>query len=119
MRREIPPGILEDSAQELVTKHVPLPRRARTSSSAQAALDAMRKQGITTFLDAMRSTAHLAAFASAERAGGLTARAHFAMLITPPEGKDPEKAVATVAALAHRYDRGRRAHRCPRSRCAT
>jgi predicted amidohydrolase YtcJ len=48
----------------------------------------------------------LAAFASVEREGELTARAHFAVLITPPEGQDPEKAVAAVAALARRYDQG-------------
>jgi predicted amidohydrolase YtcJ len=66
----------------------------------------MRKQGITTFLDAMAMPPALAAFSSVQRGGGLTARAHFAVLITPPEGPVPEKAVARVTALAHRYDGG-------------
>jgi predicted amidohydrolase YtcJ len=74
--------------------------------SAAAALAAMRKQGVTTFLDAMATERELAAFAGAERAEGLTARAHFAVLITPPEGPDPGKATAHVSALAQRYDQG-------------
>jgi predicted amidohydrolase YtcJ len=101
-----PSGILEDSAQDLVTKMLPAPTPADDIKSAEAALDAMRKQGITTFLDAMAEQRMLAAFSSVEHKGGLTARAHFALLITPPEGPDPEKATARVAALAHRYDQG-------------
>jgi predicted amidohydrolase YtcJ len=101
-----PTGLLEDFAQGLVTKLMPVPTPSEDVRSAQAALEAMRKQGITSFLDAMALDRNLAAFAGVERAGGLTARAHFAVLITPPEGKDPEKAVATVSELARRYDEG-------------
>ena len=101
-----PTGLLEDFAQDLVTKFLPTPTPGEDVRSAQAALEAMRKQGITTFFDAMALERDLAAFAGAERTGALTARAHFAILITPPEGKDPEKAVAAVAELAHRYDEG-------------
>ena len=101
-----PTGLLEDAGQDLVTKHMPTPTPSEDVRSAQAALDAMRKQGITTFFDALALNRDLAAFAGAERAGGLTARAHFAILIRPPEGKDPEKAVAAVAELARRYDEG-------------
>ncbi len=99
-------GLLEDSAQDLIAKLLPVPSAGDDIKSAQAALDAMRRQGITTFLDAMGESPAMAAFASIERTGGLTARAHFAALISPPEGVDPEKAVATVAALARRYDQG-------------
>jgi predicted amidohydrolase YtcJ len=101
-----PSGILEDSAQELVKKLLPAATPNDDVKSARAALEAMRKQGITTFLDAMADQRTLAAFASMERDGGLTARAHFALLITPPEGPDPVKATARVAALAQRYDQG-------------
>jgi len=101
-----PTGLLEDFAQDLVTKLLPTPTPSEDVRSAQAALEAMRKQGITTFFDAMALERDLAAFAGVERTGALTARAHFAILITPPEGKDPEKAVAAVAELAHRYDEG-------------
>jgi predicted amidohydrolase YtcJ len=101
-----PVGILEDSAQDLVTKILPAPTPGDDVKSARAALEAMRRQGITTFLDAMAEPPALAAFASVQRDGGLTARAHFAVLITPPEGPDPEKATAKATALAHRYDQG-------------
>jgi hypothetical protein len=101
-----PSGILEDAAQDLVTKQLPTPTPSDDVKSAQAALALMSKQGITTFLDAMAEPPALAAFAQAERAGKLTARAHFALLITPPEGRDPAKAAAKVTALARRYDQG-------------
>jgi predicted amidohydrolase YtcJ len=101
-----PSGILEDAAQDLVTNILPKPTSGDDVKSAQAALDAMRKQGITTFLDAMALEPALAAFSTVEHRGGLTARAHFAVLITPPEGPDPEKATARVAALARQYDQG-------------
>jgi len=101
-----PSGIFEDSAQDLMTSRLPTPTPDDDVKSAQAALEALRKQGVTTFLDAMGVPPALAAFASVERKGGLTARAHFALLITPPEGSDPNKATAEVAALARRYDQG-------------
>src|SRR5208282_5497041 len=71
-----------------------------------AALDALRKQGVTTFLDAMAVPPSLEAFATVQRQGHLTARAHFAVLITPPQGRDPKQAVAAVKTLARRYDQG-------------
>jgi predicted amidohydrolase YtcJ len=102
-----PSGILDDSAQDLLIDKLPTPTPDDDINSAQAALEAMRKQGITTFLDAMAVPPTLAAFASLERRGLLTARAHFALLITPPEGREPEKAAAQVTELARRYDQGR------------
>jgi hypothetical protein len=66
----------------------------------------MRQQGITTFLDAMATARTLAAFAAVERQQGLTARGHFAVLITPEEGRDPQRAVAMAQALARKYDEG-------------
>jgi predicted amidohydrolase YtcJ len=101
-----PSGILDDAAQDLLTRVLPKPTPDDDVNSAQAALEAMRKQGITTFLDAMAVPPTLAAFASLEQRRLLTARAHFALLITPPEGRDPEKATAEVTALARRYDQG-------------
>ena len=41
-----------------------------------------------------------------EKEGHLTARAHFAVLIRPPEGRDPDKAVAFLKSMAQRYDQG-------------
>jgi predicted amidohydrolase YtcJ len=101
-----PSGILEDAAQEAVAKQIPTPTPAEDVKAAMAALDAFRKQGVTTFLDAMAQAPSLEAFATVQREGKLTARAHFALLITPPEGPDPRQAVASVKALRQRYDQG-------------
>jgi len=101
-----PSGILEDAAQGPVAKLIPAPTAADNVKSAAAALDALRKQGITTFLDAAAESPSLDAFAAVKRAGKLTARAHFALLITPPQGADRTKAAAAVKSLAQRYDQG-------------
>jgi predicted amidohydrolase YtcJ len=103
----IPTGILDDAAQNQVSAKLPKPSKEDDLKSATMALDAMRKQGITTFLDAMAEAPSLAAFTHLQRQGALTARGHFALLITPPEGRDPKKAVQKVSALARRFDGGK------------
>ncbi|MFI5184414.1 MAG: amidohydrolase family protein, partial [Vicinamibacteria bacterium] len=47
-----------------------------------------------------------AAFAAVRRAGGLTARAHFAPLVKPEEAGEAQAAVARVVAHAKQYDEG-------------
>jgi predicted amidohydrolase YtcJ len=101
-----PTGILEDAAQNAVAKLIPPPTPADNVKAAAAALDALRRQGITTFLDAAAEPPSLEAFSTVQRQGKLTARAHFAVLITPPQGRDPKTAVAMVESLAQRYDQG-------------
>lgn len=101
-----PSGILEDAAQNMVAKLIPAPTAADNVRAAKAALDALRKQGVTTFLDAAAEAPSLEAFATVQRAGNLTARAHFAVLITPPQGRDAKQAVAMVKSLAQHYDQG-------------
>ena len=101
-----PTGLLDDAAQDLVMNQMPKATPEDDLKSARAALEALRRQGVTTFLDAMAVPAALAAFSTLQREGSLTARAHFALLITPPEGRDPRVATASVVALARRYDGG-------------
>jgi predicted amidohydrolase YtcJ len=101
-----PTGLLQDAAFEAVQSKLPEPTPAEDVKAAEAALDAMRAQGITTFLDAAATPRMLAAFAGAEKDGHLTARAHFAVLIRPPEGREPVKAVAFLKSMAQRYDQG-------------
>jgi len=102
-----PSGILEeDAAYDLVKDRIPAPTAAEDVKAARTALDAMRQQGVTTFLDAQAKPPFLAAFAAVEREGKLTARAHFALWITPLEGRDPKNAMARMKALARRYDQG-------------
>jgi predicted amidohydrolase YtcJ len=104
-----PDGDLEDSAQGLVADLIPKPTPADDIAAARAALDAMRRQGITSFLDAVGQPPDIEAFAAVEKAGGLTARAHFAPLIRPDQAPDTSaarEAVAQVVAIAHQYDQG-------------
>jgi predicted amidohydrolase YtcJ len=102
-----PSGIFEDdAAYDLVADKMPVPTASDNVKSARAALEAMRKQGVTSFLDAQTEPPSLVAFASLQRAGKLTARAHFAVWITPAEGREPDKAMAKVTALGRRYDQG-------------
>ena len=84
-----PTGLLDDAAQGLIDDVVPAPTAAENVASARAALDAMRRQGITSFLDAAASPTSLGAFTAVQRQGGLTARAHFAPVIDDRGGQEP------------------------------
>ena len=102
-----PTGLLEDAAFNVFSTLVPKPTAADNVAGATAALQAMNRQGVTSFLDAVAPEADIVAFASLRQAGKLTARAHFAPLIPPSEAGNPASAVARVVALAKRYDDGR------------
>lgn len=101
-----PSGIFEDDAQSLVINLVPAMTDAGRVAAAQVSLDAMRKQGITSFLDASADTEAIAAYAAVQKEGKLTVRAHFAPLIGPEEGRDPDKAVSSILEIVHKYDQG-------------
>jgi predicted amidohydrolase YtcJ len=101
-----PSGLLEDAAYEVFSSLLPKPTAEQNVAGAKAALEAMRRQGVTTFLDADAPAESMAAFAAVRRAGGLTARAHFAPEIAPTEAGDPVGAVARVIAFAKQYDEG-------------
>jgi predicted amidohydrolase YtcJ len=101
-----PTGIFEDDAQDLFAPLLPKMTDEERITAAGASLDAMRKQGITTFLDAAAPVEGIAAYAALQQQGKLTARAHFAPVISPDEGKDPDKAVARVLAIRKQYDQG-------------
>jgi predicted amidohydrolase YtcJ len=101
-----PTGLLDDAAQNLVDNAVPAPTAAEDVASARAALDAMRRQGITSFLDAAASPTSLNAFTAVQRQGKLTARAHFAPVIDIEAGKNPAKVVRGLRGMKRRYDQG-------------
>ncbi len=102
-----PTGLLEDSAFEPLLRLLPSPTAADMAAGAIAALQAMNKQGVTSFLDAIAPQEAIAAFLAARQAGKLTARAHFAPLIEPTEVDHPDSAVARVVSLAQKYDEGK------------
>jgi predicted amidohydrolase YtcJ len=101
-------GIFEDGASSLITSHVPQPSAevaaAINVAGAKAALQAMNRQGVTTFLDAMGNEEDIVAFKSVMDAGGLTARAHFAPMINPDDVTDPAAAALAIKKLADTYD---------------
>jgi predicted amidohydrolase YtcJ len=101
-----PSGLLEDAAYEVYSALLPKPTAEQNVAGATAALKAMSRQGVTTFLDADAPAESMAAFAAVRRDGGLTARAHFAPEIAPTEAGDPVGAVARVVAFAKQYDEG-------------
>lgn len=101
-----PTGLFNDGAQGLVSSKVPAPTPAEEVDAAKAALKAMREQGVTSFLDAAAGPGNLKAFATVARSGGLTARAHFAPVVSVAAGRNPSKAVATLRALRRTYDQG-------------
>jgi predicted amidohydrolase YtcJ len=97
-------GLLEDAAQDMAMKLLPPLTVAENLAASSHALDAMRRQGITTFLDAYTDPETLTAFATLQRQKKLTARAHFAVLVEPEQ--KPAKAVAEIRKLARKFDQG-------------
>jgi len=101
-----PSGLLEDAAFEVFSSLLPKPTSEDNVTAAKTALQAMNRQGVTSFLDAAAAKEDMAAFTAVRRAGALTARAHFAPVIEPSEAGDPLGAVARVVAFAKQYDQG-------------
>ncbi len=106
-----PSGIFEDGAMESVMQAMPpLPAaaaQAQRRDYALAALSALNAQGVTTFLDAAADPHSLQTFTALRAEGKLTARAHFAPVITPDQARQPEQAAANVGKLAKRYHQPR------------
>lgn len=91
-----PTGLLQDAAQDLIDKLVPPPSVEKNYQATQLALKAMREQGVTSFLDAYTDIETMTAYRTVSREGGLTARAHFAVLIDSPADYDADKAITEV-----------------------
>jgi predicted amidohydrolase YtcJ/predicted aspartyl protease len=102
-----PTGLLEDAAHAVFHTLVPASTAEQNLQSALAALEALKRQGVTSFLDAVGDPEDLAAFGALRKAGKLTARAHFAPPIEPKEADHLSAAIARVVALRKRYDEGR------------
>jgi predicted amidohydrolase YtcJ len=101
-----PTGLLEDGAIELVSRALPESTAEENVAAAKAAQEAMKRQGVTSFLDADAAPEDMAAFAVVQASGGLEVRAHFAPQITPKEGSEPASGVAKVVGYAKKYDQG-------------
>lgn len=101
-------GLLEEAAMELVDKLMPSTTPRENISAAEAALDALSRQGVTSFLDASTDAYILAAFSDVHRRGKLTARAHFAAEIPAGDDAHPVRAVAKIRKLTERFNKGKK-----------
>jgi predicted amidohydrolase YtcJ len=99
-------GLLEDAAQEMAMRLLPPLSAAENLAASSAALAAMRRQGITSFLDAWTDPETMTAFRTLQRQGKLSARAHFAVLVDPDQGATPQDAVADLVRQQTRFDQG-------------
>ncbi|WP_353743074.1 amidohydrolase [Pseudomonas fluorescens] len=102
-----PNGICEDGAAESLAAVVPPATDAEKLNQVRAALDAMRQQGITSFMDALSGPENGKAFTSLQKSGELTARALLAIKLDPAAAAaDPVKTIAEAKVLASTYDQG-------------
>src|SRR5215467_175530 len=99
-----PTGLLEDAAFAVFSTLVPRPTHQENIAASKAAEQAMNRQGVTSFLDAVGSPEDMAAFTALQSAGQLTIRAHFAPLIDVPDGRNPAAAGAQAVAHQKKYD---------------
>jgi predicted amidohydrolase YtcJ len=99
-------GLLEDAAQDLAMNLLPPLTVSENLAASKAALAAMRKQGITSFLDAYTDPETMTAFTDLHKQGKLTARAHFAVLIDLDKGATPQSAVAELLKQQKQFDQG-------------
>ena len=99
-------GLLEDAAQDMAMRLLPPLTVAENLAASSAALDALRRQGITSFLDAWTDPETMTALATLQRRGKLTARAHFAVLVGLDKGATPKTAVAALMKQRKRFDQG-------------
>jgi predicted amidohydrolase YtcJ len=99
-------GLLEDAAQDMAMNLLPPLTVTENLAASSAALEAMRKQGITSFLDAYTDPETMTAFTDLHQQGKLTARAHFAVLIDLDKGATPQSAVAELLKQQKQFDQG-------------
>ncbi|UVM40608.1 amidohydrolase family protein [Pseudomonas sp. B21-017] len=102
-----PTGICEDGAADAMAAVVPPATDAEKLNQTRAALDAMRRQGITSFFDALSGPENGKAFTTLQQSGELTARALLAIKLDPAAAADPAKTIAEAKALANTYDQGK------------
>lgn len=101
-----PNGLFEDSAQDLFSHLLTDPTREELLEAGAASLRAMNAEGITSILDASAEHYDVSVYAELQKAGKLTLRPHFAVLVEPELGRDPPAAVASVRAIAEEFDQG-------------
>jgi len=100
-----PNGILEDSAQGMVHSLIPEPTQGDVVQWARTAVEAMRADGVTSFMEQGATESVLEAYRSLRRAGQLTARASLAPNVPLAERATPAVAVKRILDLRRKYHR--------------
>jgi len=101
-----PTGIFEDTAEGLISMPMPAPTAADTLKAAEAALDALRKDGQTAFMMQAPSKADIEAWSTLQKQGRLTARAYMAPDVEQDVVSKPELAVRRILDLKREFDTG-------------
>jgi predicted amidohydrolase YtcJ len=101
-----PTGIFEDAAEGLISQPMPAPTAADTLKAAEAALDALRKDGQTAFMMQAPSRADIEAWSTLQKQGRLTARAYMAPDVEQDAVSKPELAVQRILDLKREFDTG-------------
>ncbi len=106
--KHVATGILLDGAMWMVAAKAPaLPpdvQKTKDKADLEAALAALRKQGVTQILDAAASPDTIALFQKFMQDGALTLRANFAVVISADETLNPTAAVAAIKKLGETYN---------------
>jgi len=101
-----PSGIFTAAAEGLISQPMPAPTAADTLKAAEAALDALRKDGQTAFMMQGPSKPDIEAWSTLQKQGRLTARAYMAPDVEPDAVSKPELAVQRILDLKHEFDTG-------------
>jgi predicted amidohydrolase YtcJ len=101
-----PTGIFEDTAEGLISHPMPMPTAADTLKAAEAALEAIRKDGQTAFMMQIATKADMEAWSTLRRQGRLTARAYMAPDVEQDAVSKPELAVRRILDLKREFDTG-------------
>ena len=101
-----PSGIFEDAAEGLISQPMPAPTAADTLKAAEAALDALRKDGQTAFMMQGPSKPDIEAWSTLQKQERLTARAYMAPDVEQDAVSKPELAVQRILDLEHEFDTG-------------
>jgi predicted amidohydrolase YtcJ len=101
-----PSGIFEDAAEGLISQPMPAPTAADTLKAAEAALDALRKDGQTAFMMQGPSKPDIEAWSTLQKQERLTARAYMAPDVEQDAVSKPELAVQRILDLKREFDTG-------------